>query len=69
MTNDKWEVLIARRFSDIERLNGYSDQCADMLMREMWRDAARCAAVQAAEMVALRSPETVRAMEIDRGLC
>lgn len=62
------EDLIVSRSGDVLRYQAKADQAADALDKGVWRDESRRAAADVARLVALRTPETVAAMEQERGL-
>ena len=61
------EDLIASRSGDVLRFNAKAENAAPE-MQKVWRDEARRAASDVGRLVALRTPETVAAMERERGL-
>ena len=61
------EDLITSRSGDVLRLKAKAG-AAMPEMAKVWRDEARRAAADVARLVAMRSPETVAAMERERGL-
>ena len=61
------EDLITSRSGDVLRLKARAD-AAMPEMAKVWRDEARRAASDVGRLVALRTPETVAAMERERGL-
>ena len=61
------EDLITSRSGDVLRFNAKAENAAPE-MQKVWRDEARRAAADVARLVAMRSPETVAAMERERGL-
>ena len=61
------EDLITSRSGDVLRFNAKAENAAPE-MQKVWRDEARRAASDVARLVALREPETVAAMEAERGL-
>ena len=61
------EDLIPSRSGDVLRLKAKAD-AAMPEMAKVWRDEARRAASDVGRLVALRTPETVAAMERERGL-
>ena len=61
------EDLITSRSGDVLRLKAKAD-AAMPEMAKVWRDEARRAASDVGRLVALRTPETVAAMERERGL-
>ena len=61
------EDLITSRSGDVLRLKAKAD-AAMPEMAKVWRDEARRAASDVSRLVALRTPERVRAMEVASGL-
>ena len=61
------EDLITSRSGDVLRFKAKAD-AAMPEMAKVWRDEARRAASDVGRLVALRTPETVAAMERERGL-
>ena len=61
------EDLITSRSGDVLRFNAKAENAAPE-MQKVWRDEARRAASDVGRLVALRTPETVAAMERERGL-
>ena len=61
------EDLITSRSGDVLRYQAYAESALPE-MQKVWRRAARNAAADVARLVALRTPETVAAMERERGL-
>lgn len=62
------EELIASRNADVVRFNERASKAGAVHAEVFWRDESRRAAADVARLVALRSPEAVKAMEMDRGL-
>jgi hypothetical protein len=70
MTDTDLETLISSRGADVIRLQEHADAAPiGSKERHALRSEARKAAADVAVMVAMRSPEKVRALEIERGLC
>lgn len=61
------EDLITSRSGNVLRMQAKAD-AAMPEMAKVWRDEARRAASDVARLGALREPETVAAMEAERGL-
>lgn len=62
------EYLITARGDDVLRYQDKADMSDSEAERRMWRDEARRAAADVSRLVALRSPERVKAMEAEKGL-
>ena len=59
------EDLITSRSGDVLRFNARAENAAPE-MQKVWRDEARRAASDVARLVALRTPETVARMDLER---
>lgn len=68
MTPEDLEKIIQARSADVLVYQAEADRETDPSARESWRKAARRAAADVANLVAMRSPETVKQMEAERGL-
>jgi len=70
MTDNDLEQLIRSRGNDVLRLNELANALTllDNLASYAMRSEAQRTAADVAVMVAMRSPERVREMEIERGL-
>lgn len=68
MTSEQLETQIMARSGDVLRLQAKADAALCSMEKAAWRDEARRAAADVAKLSAMRSPETVQAMEKARGL-
>ena len=68
MTPEALEKIIQARSADVLVYQSEADRETNPNARESWRKAARRAAADVADLVAMRSLETVKRMEAERGL-
>lgn len=68
MTPKDLEDMITSRSCDVLRFQNNADNASCAVEKGAWRDEARRAAADVSKLSAMRSPETVKAMEEARGL-
>lgn len=68
MTPEQIEQAIRQRSDAVLHYQRLADESQDLMERGRLRDEARRAAADVARLVGMRTPETVLAMERDRGL-
>lgn len=68
MTPGQLEDEITAASADVLRLQALADATDHIRTREAIRGEARAAAARVGRLIAMRTPETVRAMERARGL-
>lgn len=67
-TPEQIEALIGLNQQAVLHHSSQADVSEDSLAKGFHRDLARKYAARVAELVAMRSPETVRRMEVERGI-
>ncbi len=67
-TPEQIEALIELNTAAVNHFGALASGSYDDLARGFYRDEARKHAAKVAELVAMRSPETVRQMEVERGI-
>lgn len=68
MSPGELEDQITARAGDVLRFQAHADRTVNASEKAAWREEARRAAKSVAWLVSLRTPETVKQMEAERGL-